>query len=128
MVKRRSLDDALTPEQKRFLKTGSATSSAKPAKPKSPPKPQPKNEEPNMSKSALKRHIIDESPPAAISAKPAPTPLKYGTLSVRMDSTIVAAILRAMTERKIDGTVPWVQQEIVTEAMLDWLKKHGYFR
>jgi hypothetical protein len=49
-------------------------------------------------------------------------------LSVRIDPRIAAATLRAMTERKIEGTTPATQQDIVAEAMLDWLKKHGYFR
>lgn len=56
------------------------------------------------------------------------TPAMTSNLSVRIDPRIAAATLRAMTERKIEGTTPATQQDIVAEAMLDWLKKHGYFR
>lgn len=33
-----------------------------------------------------------------------------------------------MTDRRIEGITPATQQDIVAEAMVDWLKKHGYFR
>ena len=126
MVKRRSFDDAMTADEEVFFKQGRAKPAAR--KPKSPPKSQPKQEEPKMSKPALKRHVAEEFPTAIIPPEPAAAPLKISNLSVRIDSRIAASLLRAMTERRIEGTAPATQQDIVADAMVDWLKKHGYFR
>ena len=132
MVKRRSFEDGLsadlTAKEAAFMKQGRAAPRSKPQKPKSPKKSQPEKEESYMSKPALKRQVFEESPPAEIAIAPVASPLKVSNLSVRIDSRIAAALLRAMTERKITATAPWVQQEIVTEALLDWLKKHGFSR
>ena len=81
-----------------------------------------------MSKPAMKSHIGEAFPSAAIAPEPAAAPPKISNLSVRIDSRIAAALLRAMTERRIEGTSPATQQDIVAEAMVEWLKKHGYFR
>lgn len=81
-----------------------------------------------MSKPALKRHFTEEFPTATIAPEHAAAPLKISNLSVRIDSRIAASLLRAMTERRIEGAIPATQQDIVAEAMVDWLKKHGYFR
>ena len=127
MARRRSFEDGLTADEEAFLKQGRATPHAKVQKAKSPPKSQPQKEEPTMSKPALKRHVIQHSPPEVIVTQPAPGPLKVCNLSVRIDSRIAAALLRAMTERRIEGLAPSTQQDIVAEAMVAWLKKNGYF-
>ncbi len=128
MVKRRSFEDGLTADEETFLKQGRVTPHATKPKPKSPSKPQPKEKEPDMSKAALKRDVIEEHAPTPILRTPAPAPVVPSNLSVRIDPSIAAATLRAMTERKIHGITPATQQDIVAEAMVDWLKKHGYFR
>ena len=128
MVKRRSFVDGLTADEETFLKQGRAKPRAKNQKAKSPPKPQTKKEEPTMSKPALKEHVFAESPPVAIAPEPAPGSLKVSNLSVRIDSRISAALLRAMTDRRIEGIAPSTQQDIVAEAMVAWLKKNGYFQ
>ena len=127
MVKRRSFEDGLSADQEAFLKQGTVAPAAPKPKPKPRSKPQPKKEEPNMSKPALKPKIIEKFP-AAPQAAPSPAPAMWGNLSVRIDQRIAAAILRAVTERKIEGIVPTTQQDIVAEAMVEWLKKNGYFR
>ena len=48
------------------------------------------------------------------------------TLSVRLPSEIPLKILRAATDRKIARVRPWTQQEIVAEALTQWLRKNGY--
>ena len=80
-----------------------------------------------MSKPAIKRRRAEQSPHASIFTEPAPAPLTVCNLSVRIDSRITAALLRAMTERRIEGLAPSTQQDIVAEAMVAWLKKNGYF-
>ena len=127
MAKRRSFEDGLTADEEAFVKQSGPTPTARKPKPKSLPKSQPKNKESNMPKSALKQHIVEESSSAPVALAPAPTPVTTGNLSVRIDARITAAYLRAMTERKIQGITPATQQEIVAEAMIDWLKKHGYW-
>jgi len=128
VAKRRSFEDGLTADEEAFVKQGRATLSAAKPKPKSIPKSQPKKKESNMRKSALKQHVIEETPSTPIALASAPPPAMTSNLSVRIDPRIAAATLRAMTERKIEGIAPATQQDIVAEAMLDWLKKHGYFR
>ena len=126
MVKRRSFEDGLTADEEAFLKKGRVMPPPVKERPKSPPKNQPKKEELSMNKPALKRQVIEETEPAKVALAPAPKPVTTSNLSVRIDARITAAYLRAMTERKIQGITPATQQEIVAEAMVDWLKKHGY--
>jgi hypothetical protein len=126
VVKRRSFEDGLTADEEVFLKKGRVTPPPVKERAKSPPKNQPKKEELSMNKSALKRQVIEETEPAQVVLAPAPKPVTTSNLSVRIDARITAAYLRAMTERKIQGITPATQQEIVAEAMVDWLKKHGY--
>ena len=128
MVKRRSFVDGLTADEETFLKQGRAKSRAKNQKAKSSPKSQTKIEEPTMSKPALKEHVFAESSRVAIAPQPSPGSLKVSNLSVRIDSRIAAALLRAMTDRRIEGIAPSTQQDIVAEAMVAWLKKNGYFQ
>ncbi len=128
MAKRRSFEDGLTADEEAFVKKGRVTPTARKPKPKSPPKPKPKKEESNMPKSALKRHAIEESTQAPIALASAPPPAMTSNLSVRIDPRIAAATLRAMTERKIEGISPATQQDIVAEAMVDWLTKHRYLK
>ena len=80
-----------------------------------------------MSKPALNRNVFVESPPVAIAPEPVPGSLKVSNLSVRIDSRIADALLRAMTERRIHRIAPSTQQDIVAEAMVAWLKKNSYF-
>jgi hypothetical protein len=128
VVKRRSFEDGLTADEETFLKQGGAAPRAPKPKSKSPAKSKPKDKEPNMNKAALKRDVIDAPVPPPILHRPAPAPVVPSNLSVRIDPAIAAATLRAMTERKIQGIAPSTQQDIVADAMLDWLKKHGYLR
>jgi hypothetical protein len=128
VVKRRSFEDGLTADEEVFLKKGRVTLPPVKERPKSPPKNQPKKEELPMNKPALKRQVIEETEPTPIALAPAPKPVTTSNLSVRIDARITAAYLRAMTERKIQGITPATQQEIVAEAMVDWLKKHGYLQ
>lgn len=47
-------------------------------------------------------------------------------LSVRLPAEIPNAVLRASLDRKLKRIKPWTQQEIVTEALMAWLKKNNY--
>jgi hypothetical protein len=44
----------------------------------------------------------------------------------RLPATIPPALLKASSDRKIKKIHPFTQQDIVAEALTDWLKKNGY--
>ncbi len=53
-------------------------------------------------------------------------PLEEPTVSrsFRLPESLPPALLRAATERRINRVPPWTQEEIVTEAIQQWLKKN----
>jgi hypothetical protein len=124
--KRRSLDEALSPEEKAFLKKGSSSEK----KEKSPPNPTPRKET-NMSRTALKQpEPVSE---AAMSAGEPPrsfastgTGASNGAINARIDPVITTTLLRASLDRRIAGIAPHTQREIIAEALTDWLNRNGY--
>ena len=46
-------------------------------------------------------------------------------LSVRLPAEIPQALLRASLDRKLKRLKPWTQQDIVAEAVMQWLKRNG---
>ena len=128
MVKRRSLDDALTPDEEAFLKKETRR-----PKPKAQPTPQPeKQEEPPMQRPiALKETFSQETPPLA----PVPKATQAGqalagtgAINARIDPAITTALLRASVERRIAGVTPSTQREIIAEALTAWLKMNGFWK
>jgi hypothetical protein len=116
--KRRSLGDALTPDEQEFLDRGTA----KPAARKRPPKKQ-KETSPMKTSAAFK-----ESPPS-VSPRPAPRPTQADyALNTRITSDISDGLLRATTERKLRRLEGSNIRDIVEEAMADWLKRNGYLK
>lgn len=125
MSKRRSLDEALSPEEEVFLKKG--TSPKPKEKPRSKPTP-PK--EANMSRTALKQQEATLEAPipaeAPRSFAATGTGASNGAINARIDPAITTALLRASLERRIAGINPHTQREIIAEALSDWLKRNGY--
>lgn len=130
MAKRRSLDDALSPEEQAFLDKG--TTPVSKAKQKTKPKPKPKTttrkEEPDMARPAVKE---DFTPRIPAPVQQTPSMAGYSmpgvvSLNTRIAPETSAALLTASMQRKIQRREPFTQQDIVEEALLDWLKKHGY--
>ncbi|OYW23857.1 MAG: hypothetical protein B7Z55_03120 [Planctomycetales bacterium 12-60-4] len=127
MVKRRSLDDALTPDEQSFLETGK-TAKAEP-KPKSNPEATSKKENSPMARTALKvdyaqQPSVPMPPPSSV--LPQFTMAGAVSLNVRIEPEISTALLRASMDRKIQRLDPFTQRDIVADALADWLKKHGY--
>ncbi len=56
----------------------------------------------------------------------APTSQGLGTLTVRLDLALLNALRRAAVERRIAGEQPWNQQQIVREALREWIEERGY--
>ena len=126
MVKRRSLDDALSPEEQSFLENGKQAKSE--PKPKAKPKSTPRKEESPMARPALKQ---DYAPPPKAAVPPTPAIPQFTmagavSLNVRIEPEISTALLRASMERKIQRLSPFTQRDIVAEAIADWLKKNGH--
>lgn len=46
------------------------------------------------------------------------------TQTYRLPQRVVRRLLLASTERKLDKKRPWSQQDIVAEAIQEWLDKH----
>lgn len=120
--KRRTLGDALSPEVEAFLNQGKQPK-AKPSTSK--PKPKPKKETPPMSKPALKSEFSADSSPAANNPTHYALP-GTGSVNARIEHHITAALQRASTERRIERQTPWMQRDIISEALSDWLKKRGF--
>ncbi len=55
-----------------------------------------------------------------------PTSQGLGTLTVRLHPALLNALRRAAVERRIAGEQPWSQQEIVQEALREWVEERGY--
>lgn len=126
MVNRRSLDDALTPEEQSFLETGKTAKAA--PKPKSTPEATSKKENIPMARAALKENFAEPAstpmPPSA--ALPPFTMAGAVSLNVRIEPEISTALLRASMDRKIQRLDPFTQRDIVAEALADWLRGRGY--
>ncbi len=79
--------------------------------------------------------IKGEAPPATVAStadKRRPTslgrsPRERVTLTVRLESDIVAALVRASAERKIRQETPYTQQDIISEALKQWLYEAGFW-
>jgi hypothetical protein len=46
-------------------------------------------------------------------------------MSVRVPPEIPEGLIRASADRKIKKQKPWTQQDIIAEALSEWLQKHG---
>jgi hypothetical protein len=119
VVKRRSLDDALTPEEAAFLKP------EEPARLRSTKSKPQKKETTPMTRHAIKEVFTPDSSPSTNN------PVQYslagtGSINARIDPLITTALLRASVERRISRQTPSTQRDIIAEALTDWLKKYGY--
>jgi hypothetical protein len=52
--------------------------------------------------------------------------MSFVPMTVRVPTRIPEALLKAASERKLKKTKPYTQQDIVAEALQNWLQKHGY--
>lgn len=50
----------------------------------------------------------------------------FVSMTVRVPSGLPIRLLRAATDRKINQQSPFTQQEIVAQALEQWLRTHGY--
>ena len=73
----------------------------------------------------------EEIPPPPASKPPfrhSPPPAQRRapvSMTFRLPAELPTALLRAAMERKLRGEPPCTQQDIVAEAVRDWLERHG---
>ena len=119
---RRSLDDALTPEEKAFYKgervskAESKTSRAAQRKPE---------EEPAL-KSPEGRGTAIVTAPASAASEEMSFPPGLASLNTRVDPQISTALLRASMDRKLRRHARFTMRHIVEEALSAWLSANGY--
>ena len=107
-MKRKSLVDAISPEVREFIEAGT-------------PKPQIGEIE--------SVPTPEEKAPRPVAKQKVEAPEEVAapliTQSYRLPVALVSTLVRASMERKIARQKPWSQQDIVTEAILQWLQKHA---
>ncbi len=119
---RRSLDDInLTPEEEAFLQHGNTPTS----KPVSKQKPKPKTQKANP---PLPLTVSPSEQPTPPSPNPPPNLPAHDSLLVslntRVPNDLATELLRVSMGRKLRKVHPFSQQDIVIEALSDWLKKN----
>ena len=123
MVKRRTLGEGLTPEEEAFMNP-SPTEGATKAEPA-------EREKADVEVSAKKVAAKTEIPqppfqqPSVVFTVPAPLPGMVG-LTTRIPAEISMALMAASMQRKIQRQTPFRHQDIVTEAITEWLRKNGF--
>ena len=109
---KRTLDEALQSaelgeEARAFLAGGEPPAADRPAEPRANPPPK-----------------TDFTP--AVGLPPMPPAGAPLAITVRLPAEVPAALLRVAFERKLRRQHPFTQQEIVAEALRDWLSRHGW--
>lgn len=101
MAERRSMASALSPEKVAFLRGETAE-----------PRPGPE-EEPAERK--------------AQRGSPAPAGRERVTVTVRLEPEVVEALSQASAQRKLKRLEPYTQQDIIGDALKQWLQQAGFF-
>jgi len=113
-MQRRSLIESLSEEERAFVEAGKPQSRRETS---SPVQQLPaNNEEPPVPK---------KSPPAKKSPPTTALPPVLVSQTYRLPAELVKELTKAAVYRKLDRTAPWSQQDIVAEAIRDWLTKHA---
>jgi hypothetical protein len=61
---------------------------------------------------------------SSTNTNPEPTEVRSVSRSFRLPENLLVPLLRASTERRIERRRPFTQEEMVTEAIRDWLMKN----
>lgn len=123
MVKRRTLGEGLTPEEEAFMNPTPAEGA-----PKVEHAEREEAEVAASPKNAEAKTEITQPPfqqPSVVFTVPAPLPGMVG-LTTRIPAEISMALMAASMQRKIQRQTPFRHQDIVTEAIKEWLRKNGF--
>ena len=112
-MQRRSLIESLSEEERAFVEAGKPQSTRKTV----PPIQQPvaSEDQPVQKKPAPAKKLSPSTalPPVLVSQ------------TYRLPTDLVKELIKVAVSRKLDRTAPWSQQDIVAEAIQDWLEKHA---
>jgi hypothetical protein len=112
-MQRRSLIESLSEEERAFVEAG---------KPQSTRKTVPAVQQPVASEEQL----VQKKPTPAKKLPPTTAlPPVLVSQTYRLPADVVRELTRVAVSRKIDRTAPWSQQDIVAEAIREWLVKHA---
>jgi hypothetical protein len=101
MAERRSMASALTPDKAAFLRGESL-------------EPRPRTEEQSTEEKVR-------------TVSPAPGGRGRVTISVRLEPEVVEALSQASAERKVKRLEPYTQQDIIGDALKQWLQDAGFW-
>lgn len=108
MAKRKSLNDALNPEEEAFYQSGQGTA-APPAGPVAGE---------GNAIHTRRSVILPPIPQKGVSG--------LAILNTRIEAGIFHAMVEAGVIRKLEGKSMFTHRDIVTDALKMWLKKYGY--
>jgi hypothetical protein len=127
-MKRKSLIEAVSPEARDFIEAGTPKPQFVQAQPEEAGEEStalvPEQAEPVIA-SVEKKEIPISAPMSVVhhSAGEIPLPVLVPQ-TFRLPQRLVEDLARAAIERKIKRRKPWSQQDIVAEAIKEWLRKH----
>jgi hypothetical protein len=127
MAERRTLGDAMTPQQRAFIERGKETKAPSALEQPKPPKtieltrPQ-TTEESEMAPRRRSRGRSSESQPHASEI----LDQVLVPVTLRLQHRTAQALKRAYLEQKLKHAKPHTLQEIGEEALSEWLRKNGY--
>ena len=125
-MKRKSLIEAVSPEARDFIEAGTPKPQfvqTQPDKPEGEASPAPNPEPPKTIDPAENKQIPAPVPVVHQRADEIPSPVLVPQ-TFRLPQRLVDDLARAAFERKIKRRKPWSQQDIVAEAIKEWLRKH----
>lgn len=135
MVKRRTLDEGLTPEEEGFLNPAKKRKSVK-MKPDTLAPAAPAKEIEKQSKDISSADVNLSSPKVNPPVSGNPVATAPGTaqplwspsmqLNTRLSAELGTALLTASWNRRMQRMLPFTQQDIVAQALTDWLRTNGY--
>ena len=113
-MKRRTLLDTISPEEREFIEAGTPQPRKEPTTPTQETPPVPKEEQ-----------VAERKPAERRREKPPELPTVLISQTYRLPTDLVKDLTRVAVERKLNRTAPWSQQDIVAEAVREWISKHA---
>src|SRR6266481_1932328 len=113
-MKRRTLLDTISPEEREFIEAGTPQPRKEPTTPTQETPPVPQEEQ-----------VAERKPAARRREKPPELPTVLIAQTYRWPTDLVKDLTRVAVERKLSRTAPWSQQDIVAEAVREWISKQA---
>lgn len=117
---RRSLIESISDEEREFIEAGKPQPATKPSVQEEPPAP--KSEVPAVAREETP--TPRKSPAPRKNPAPAAPPVLVSQ-TYRLPADLVKDLTIAAVARKLERSAPWSQQDIVAEALREWLQKHA---